>query len=403
MNYTECTITIGHFFDNYFKNMYDNYNNETFWKISHKQQFVYNFMSNFENRLLKIQCRFPFGNFTIFNCNYKDFKIYYETYYNSDIRTMLVSYFLANNILYELFIMLKNILLNNNIENNYNNIRNDFKKLCLKYTSSLQNHIIDNNNNEWYNEIFVSSDNIIGKYLLNLLIVNIFCAYQQLLDNNELCKTSMNILNNNIESLKITIGSFVNNSNGMNLNVNTFQDINPIYLHNSLVWFCFKVPDQIFNELHTIYVTHLNYLHQQIENKNILTTNLHQCNIKISNKRQTKKSIMQQPISLTSNDETEPMDIDMIIEKKKYKKTTIPPALRKKVWNKWIGETIGKAKCLCCNHNYILQCEFSCGHVQSEFFGGKTELDNLKPICKSCNSSIGVKHMDEYMTEFGFK
>ena len=33
----------------------------------------------------------------------------------------------------------------------------------------------------------------------------------------------------------------------------------------------------------------------------------------------------------------------------KYKKTTIPKALKIAVWNKYIGEEIGKSKCLCCN------------------------------------------------------
>ena len=29
-------------------------------------------------------------------------------------------------------------------------------------------------------------------------------------------------------------------------------------------------------------------------------------------------------------------------------------------------------------------------------------MDNLKPICQSCNSSIGTMNMDEYMQKFGF-
>ena len=32
---------------------------------------------------------------------------------------------------------------------------------------------------------------------------------------------------------------------------------------------------------------------------------------------------------------------------------------------------------------------WECGHIISEFHGGTTEPDNLRPICKNCNSSMG--------------
>jgi 5-methylcytosine-specific restriction endonuclease McrA len=44
----------------------------------------------------------------------------------------------------------------------------------------------------------------------------------------------------------------------------------------------------------------------------------------------------------------------------------------------------------------------SCGHIISEFNGGELKLDNLMPICNSCNSSMGTKNMNEYICEFGF-
>lgn len=86
----------------------------------------------------------------------------------------------------------------------------------------------------------------------------------------------------------------------------------------------------------------------------------------------------------------------------KKKKKTIPPSLKIKIWNKHIGDEIGKTKCLCCKMQDIYQASFSCGHIISEFNGGELKLENLKPICKSCNSSMGTKNMDEYIKEFGF-
>jgi hypothetical protein len=86
----------------------------------------------------------------------------------------------------------------------------------------------------------------------------------------------------------------------------------------------------------------------------------------------------------------------------KKKKKPIPAALKRKVWAKWLGEETGKAKCLCCNLTDITQLNFHCGHIISEAEGGELKVDNLKPICQSCNSSMGTTNMDEFMKKYGF-
>lgn len=91
-----------------------------------------------------------------------------------------------------------------------------------------------------------------------------------------------------------------------------------------------------------------------------------------------------------------------IKKERKPRKKTIPPSLKIKVWNKYIGEEIGKSKCLCCKLQDIYQASFSCGHIIAENDGGSMSLENLKPICVSCNSSMGTKNMDEYIKEFGY-
>ena len=87
-------------------------------------------------------------------------------------------------------------------------------------------------------------------------------------------------------------------------------------------------------------------------------------------------------------------------EDKKYKKKPIPSTLKRLVWNKWIGEEIGKYKCLCCNVTDINQMSFNCGHIIAECKGGETILKNLKPICQNCNSSMGTLNMDDFMKSF---
>lgn len=89
------------------------------------------------------------------------------------------------------------------------------------------------------------------------------------------------------------------------------------------------------------------------------------------------------------------------VEEKKKKKT-IPVALKRKVWAKWMGEDIGKAKCLRCKLTDITQLNFHCGHIIAEAAGGELKVDNLKPICQSCNSSMGTINMDEFITKYGF-
>ena len=88
--------------------------------------------------------------------------------------------------------------------------------------------------------------------------------------------------------------------------------------------------------------------------------------------------------------------------KLKKKKQSIPLALKRNVWHKWIGEDIGKVACLCCKLTNITQMSFSCGHIIAESKGGLLILDNLKPICVSCNSSMSTQNMDEFIIKYGF-
>jgi hypothetical protein len=99
--------------------------------------------------------------------------------------------------------------------------------------------------------------------------------------------------------------------------------------------------------------------------------------------------------------ETLPINI-LDNDTKKFKKKSIPITLKKLVWNNYIGEEIGKAKCLCCKLTDITQLSFNCGHIIPESKGGELKPNNLKPICQSCNSSMGTMNMHDYIHQFGF-
>jgi len=82
------------------------------------------------------------------------------------------------------------------------------------------------------------------------------------------------------------------------------------------------------------------------------------------------------------------------------KKKKIPAVIKKIVWNTYIGENIGKSKCLCCKNIDITQLSFICGHYISEYNGGKITIENLRPICSMCNLSMGTTNMDIFISKF---
>jgi hypothetical protein len=89
----------------------------------------------------------------------------------------------------------------------------------------------------------------------------------------------------------------------------------------------------------------------------------------------------------------------MISNNINYKKTPIPKTLKIAVWEKYYGEDIGKAKCLCCDLTDITQLKFECGHIVAESKGGETKIDNLIPICSNCNKSMGTKNYFDFKND----
>lgn len=76
---------------------------------------------------------------------------------------------------------------------------------------------------------------------------------------------------------------------------------------------------------------------------------------------------------------------------------TIPHSLKIAVWNHWMGMGEGKAVCSVCKVTTIYQMSFHCGHIIAKSRGGMNTVNNLKPICQSCNSSMGNQNMDEFI------
>lgn len=84
------------------------------------------------------------------------------------------------------------------------------------------------------------------------------------------------------------------------------------------------------------------------------------------------------------------------------KKDKIPAAIKNIVWDNYF-KTTTTGKCTCCNVEPISRANFDTGHIISEKNGGEVKIDNLKPICRLCNSSMGAMNMEEFQKKYGIK
>lgn len=83
-----------------------------------------------------------------------------------------------------------------------------------------------------------------------------------------------------------------------------------------------------------------------------------------------------------------------------YKKKKIPTALRQQAWIKQFGTPEYKCPVTWCN-NKLTPFSFDTGHNIPESKGGKTTIENLIPICRSCNLGMGDRlTIDEWNAKY---
>ena len=111
----------------------------------------------------------------------------------------------------------------------------------------------------------------------------------------------------------------------------------------------------------------------------------------MNEKQKAKKPTKKKVIQATENEETGEKNIKT---QKPARKKPVPKALRKKVWEKEIGETI-KGNCYVCSRQLEFD-NFEAGHIVAEANSGETTLDNLKVVCKPCNTSMGTTNLEEF-------
>lgn len=85
---------------------------------------------------------------------------------------------------------------------------------------------------------------------------------------------------------------------------------------------------------------------------------------------------------------------------KRAPKQKIPATLKNAVWATYIGGSCHEADCYCCGLEKISRANFAAGHINAEATGGDVTLDNLRPICTLCNSSMGRANMREFILTY---
>jgi hypothetical protein len=109
---------------------------------------------------------------------------------------------------------------------------------------------------------------------------------------------------------------------------------------------------------------------------------------------ETKDSnINNEPINVVDEVETAQDTRQLTNKRKKYK---LSKTIRQLVWKQYVGMQIGETLCVCCKSNTINCFDFQCGHIVARANGGNDTVDNMRPICLTCNGSMGTMNMRDF-------
>jgi len=234
---------------------------------------------------------------------------------------------------------------------------------------------------------------VVFAYLINKVLLQIYLVWKSSdkMDQHIISNKYDEILNKHC--IQSNLSNKPNFNNIFDKSVFEANNLYKIMLYSQVSSDNYNCFFELFNYLKSYYdIIAPNNLQEHIIPEKVVKKENNLVSEHKSTKRTTKKENI-----IVSEQATNQTDIVT-----KTKKKPIPPILKRNVWNKYIGEEIGKAKCVCCKLVDITQLSFHCGHVIAEVKGGELKMDNLRPICQSCNSSMGTTNMDEYIRKYGF-
>jgi hypothetical protein len=73
----------------------------------------------------------------------------------------------------------------------------------------------------------------------------------------------------------------------------------------------------------------------------------------------------------------------------------IAAAVREIVWKKVNTNVSDYGMCYVCE-TQLNYCNMECGHIIAKAIGGCDTVENLMPVCKSCNRDMGIMNLNEY-------
>jgi 5-methylcytosine-specific restriction endonuclease McrA len=73
----------------------------------------------------------------------------------------------------------------------------------------------------------------------------------------------------------------------------------------------------------------------------------------------------------------------------------IPKKIRGEAWKNHFGDST-KGACHCCKKELDVFDDWHAGHIVSHSNGGTDTAQNLRPLCGSCNLSMGTENMDAF-------
>ena len=77
----------------------------------------------------------------------------------------------------------------------------------------------------------------------------------------------------------------------------------------------------------------------------------------------------------------------------------IPKMMRGQVWKNQHGNSI-KGYCYCCTKELDAFDSWSVGHIVARACGGPDNTVNLRPVCISCNTSMGTENMYDFKAKY---
>jgi len=86
-------------------------------------------------------------------------------------------------------------------------------------------------------------------------------------------------------------------------------------------------------------------------------------------------------------------------ESEKRERRKIPKRVKDAVWTKYIGMDKAEGRCYVCKRPIHIT-DFEVGHNKAVSKGGSDRIQNLRPICRSCNTSMGTMSIETYKRRY---